>query len=219
MKIRSSNSTIAIAFTAAAIVWLGLSTTLFVLKLRDGMRFGFAFLILGFFVLFGVLIAIWAFSHVLRWARFRNSALEFADGSAQVGAPFAGTLHFARSFRPTGDMILNPRCIRHESHRSRGSAQESDQGSSVAVLWRGESTMPLSEEQTRAPVAIGFPLPSGCPGSTDPKLDSSIRWQLEVTVPGGFVDFHSTFEFPVRGEGDPGGPGSDAPPRFAPSDE
>jgi hypothetical protein len=199
MRVRSSNWKIALMFTAAAVVWLGLSTTLFVLKLGDGMRFGCAFLVIGFFVFFGVLLAIWALSHVLRWLRFRDSYLEF-DDDTRVGASFAGVLRFHHPFSPTGAMILNPRCIRHDVYRSRTAEQQPDRTSNVTVLWRSESMQELSEEQTRGPVAVSFPLPSGYPASTDPDLDSSIHWQLEVTVPARFVAFHSTFEIPVRGE-------------------
>jgi hypothetical protein len=200
MKVRSSNWKIALAFTAAAVVWLGLSTTFFVLKIRDGMRFGCAFLFIGFFVFFGVLLALWALSHIIRWMRFHDSYLEFADDSARVGSQFAGMLHFNHAFRPTGSMILNPRCIRHDVYRSRTATQESDRTSTITVLWRSESTVDLSEEQTRGPVAVTFPLPSGYPAATDPALDSSVHWQLEVTIPAPFVDFHSTFEIPVRDE-------------------
>ncbi|MEO8382160.1 MAG: hypothetical protein ABI779_21040 [Acidobacteriota bacterium] len=208
MKIRSSNWKIALAFTAATVVWLGLSTTLFVLKLRDGMQFGCAFLFIGFFVLFGLLLGVWTLSHIFRWVRFKDSHLEFAEEDARVGGPFSAMLWFAHPFRPTGAMVLNPRCIRHDVYRSRTSTQESDRSSTVTVLWRNESTVELSEAQTRGPVAITFPLPSGYPAATDPTLDSSIHWQLEVTVPSRFVDFHSTFEIPVRGEGAPDGCGS-----------
>jgi hypothetical protein len=200
LKVRSSNWKIAFAFTAAAIVWLGLSTTFFVLKIRDGMRFGCAFLVIGFFVFFGVLLAIWAGSHIVRWIRFKDSYLEFDDDSARVGAPFAGFLHFARPFRPTGAMVLNPRCIRHDVSRSSVGTEESSRSSNVTVLWRGESTIELAEEQTRLPVPINVLLPSGYPPATDFDLASSIHWQLEVTVPSGFVDFHATFEIPVGAE-------------------
>jgi hypothetical protein len=200
LKVRSSNWKIALAFTAAAIVWLGLSATFLVLKIQEGMRFGCAFLVLAFFVFFGLLLAVWACSHILRWIRFRDSYLEFADDSARVGSPFTGVLHFAHPFRPTGAMVLNPRCIRHDVSVSRVGNDESSRSSNVSVLWRGETTVELSEEQTRGPVAVTLALPSGYPAATDPSLPSSIHWQLEVTVPAGFVDFHSTFEIPVKAE-------------------
>lgn len=201
MQVRSSNWKIALAFTAASIVWLGLSTTFLVLQIRDGVRFGCGFLFAAFFVFFGVLLATWALSHVLRWVRFRDSYVEFDERSVRVGGPFSAQLHFSRPFRPTGPMVLNPRCIRHDVYRSRDASGDSGRSSSVTVLWSGESAMALSELQTRGPVAIAFALPSGYPAATDFSLDSSIHWQLEVTVPSRFVDFHSTFEIPVRGEG------------------
>jgi hypothetical protein len=196
VKVRSSNWKIALAFSAAAVVWLGLSTTLFALKLADGMQFGCAFFFLGFFVLFGLLLAVWAISHVFRWLRFGDSELEFAEEAAYTGRELTALLHFGRAFRPRGEMVLNPRCIRHEVHRYGGRAHS--QSSNVTVLWRDEKTVRIDSAAIRSPVPISVDLPVGLPSASPPGSAGGIHWQLEVTVPAGFIDYHATFELPVQ---------------------
>lgn len=196
MKIKSSNGKIALAFSAAAAVWLGLSTTLFALKLAEGMEFGCAFLILGGFVVFGVLLALWAASQVLRWARFRESVLELDESGATLGSIVHAILHFGRPFQPTGPMTLNPRCIRHNIYRTSG--REPSTRSEVTVLWRGECQVPLDASATCTALPVSFQIPSGYPLSDATPEDGGIRWQLEVLVPAKPVDFHTTFEFPVN---------------------
>jgi hypothetical protein len=191
-----------LAFSAAAVVWLGLSTTLFVLKLADGMQFGCAYAFLGFFVLFGFLLAVWALSHLLRWLRFGDSELEFAEEGARTGERLAAVLHFGRGFHARGEMVLNPRCIRHEVYRYGG--REPSRSSNVTVLWRDETKVPIDSVATRKPVPISVDLPAWLPPASPSGSDGGIHWQLEVTVPAGFVDYHATFELPVRrGDGQP----------------
>lgn len=197
MKVRSSNWKIVLAFSAAAVVWLGLSTTLFVLKRADGMQLGCAFFVLGFFVLFGVLLVVWALSHLLRWLRFGDSELEFEEGAARTGGNLTARLRFGRAFRPRGPMVLNPRCIQHAVYRHGG--REPSRSSNVTVLWRDEETVPLDAAATRSPVPISVHLPAGLPAASLSASGGGIHWQLEVTVPAGFVDYHATFELPVRG--------------------
>lgn len=200
MIVRSSNGKIALAFSVAAVVWLGLSGTLFGLKLADGMQFGCAYAVLAIFVLFGALLALWAASQVVRWLRFRDSRLELDGEVISMGTELQARLHFARPFRPRGEMVLNPRCIRHDVLHYGG--RQPSRSSSVTVLWREEKRVHLDASATRLPVPIRLDLPSGLPAASPPGDSGGIHWQLEVTVPARFVDFHATFELPVtRGTG------------------
>jgi hypothetical protein len=196
MTIKSSNGRLAVAFAAAAIVWMGLSSTLFVLKLNDGMRFGCSYLILLTFVFFGVLLGVWAASHVVRWFCFRGSYLTLGDDGGTRGATLMTSLHVGRPLRPAGPMVINPRCIRHEIYRTSG--PESETRSSVTILWRDEHVIPIDAIASGAPVPINFLLPSDLPVSDATPESGGIRWQLEVLIPSRPVDFHTTFEFPVK---------------------
>lgn len=198
MRIAAKSWTLPLAFSAASVVTLGLTTTLLVLKHRQGgVPLGMACFLTPF-LLAGIGLAWLAGREIVQLLRHGTWEIEIPDRGAVLGRSLPVRILPARAITPSGELKATLSCQRSVTHRSRGGA--TTPRSQTTVLGSSEATLAVGrlDPSAATPVAVTLDVPAHLPASTPSADTVAVTWQLSLEIPTADGGFLTQFEVPVR---------------------
>lgn len=192
-RIEDENATGAWGFLLFTLIWVGFSSTLsFVFLRQTGDDSGSRWMVL-IFPAVGVILLIAVTYVLLRRRRYGVPVLELATLPAPLGRALGGVVRTRAVFDPAGGFVVTLTCV-HKTVTGSGKNRSTRE----TTLWEGKRTIAGAVRETGG---IAIPVAMAIPSEASPterrSASDEVLWRLTVGAAVEGIDFSSQFEVPV----------------------